>query len=183
MYLGCPVWLRFTTVTSQSLNSELSHGYQSPPPPPPHLESGPGTCPHSGRKERAELERQGTMKRWKKHTPEKKRKLPYFNRLNYASNTCQKECSENVPKQLLLTAKNVSVALCYWLVNSTNAFKFHIKYWLKPSPKDGCEESTWANWGSRKRARKVTITTLWRKAHSHWEEFHRMILSKAVPSA
>ena len=47
MYLGCPVWLRFTTVTSQSLNSELSHGYQSPPPPPPHLESGPGTCPHT----------------------------------------------------------------------------------------------------------------------------------------
>ena len=42
----------------------------------------------------------------------------------------QKECLENAPKQLLLTAKNVSAARCYWLVNYTEAFKFHSKYWL-----------------------------------------------------
>jgi len=125
------------------------------PSPPPTAPSSPpgvrsGTCPHSVNRHIVERKGKGRMKRWK-NTLWKRKKLPCLNRLNYASNTCQKECSENAPKQLLLTATNVSAALCYWLVNSTDAFKFHIKYWLKPSPKDGWGESTWATWGSHKK--------------------------------
>lgn len=132
---GCPVWLRLSTVTSQPLKRELSHGCQSPPPhpyqtpPPPHLESGQAPVLTLLTVER---NRKGRMKRWM-NTLRKRKKTTTLKQAESRFKH-QKECLEKAPKQLLLTAENVSAALCYWLVNSTDAFKFHIKYWLKPSP-------------------------------------------------
>ena len=81
------------------------------PPPPPHLESDPGTYPHSVN--RHIVEREGQSEKMNEHTPEKEKKTTMLKQAELRFKHLQKECLENAPKQLLLTAKNVSAARCY----------------------------------------------------------------------